>query len=269
MSRPFSARCATAGRLAVVVGGTGLYFKALTEGLAAIPDIPYAVRTRLAEEAEGTPSAALHARLAEVDPEGAAVIRETDRSRILRALEVFEATGRPLARWQAAEPLPPLIEAAMAVRVVIGPERSELHRRIGERAEAMVHAGALAEVEALARRALDPALPAMKAIGVRPLLDHIAGRHLAGRGDRLDQDRNPPLRQAPGDVVPAPDFGLAAAGPVERGEGELEGGMGCRVRERHPIHASGGGRDRPALGRPVGLGDVLEGGGVRTSMTLT
>jgi tRNA dimethylallyltransferase len=163
------------GQLPILVGGTGLYFKALTEGLVAIPAIPSEVRARLGVETEGLSSPALHARLAEVDPDDAAHIRATDRSRILRALEVYETTGRSLVRWQEAPPVAPIFDSGMAVRLVIEPDRAELHRRIAERAEHMVHGGALAEVEALGALRLDPALPAMKAIGVRELLGHLRG----------------------------------------------------------------------------------------------
>jgi tRNA dimethylallyltransferase len=164
-----------AGRLAVVVGGTGLYFKALTEGLAAVPPVPSEVRERIAEEAAGLSAPELHERLAELDGEDAAEIRPSDRGRILRALEVFEATGRPLKRWREAPPLAPLVPPAAAVRLVVEPDRAELHRRIAARAEEMVGAGALVEVEALRMLGLDPMLPAMKAIGVRELSAHLDG----------------------------------------------------------------------------------------------
>ncbi|HMN86501.1 MAG TPA: tRNA (adenosine(37)-N6)-dimethylallyltransferase MiaA, partial [Bauldia sp.] len=134
-----------AGRLPVVVGGTGLYFKALTEGLVSIPPIPPEVRAGLAAEAEGVAAPALHARLTALDPEGAAAIRPSDRTRILRALEVVAATGRTIAAWRRGEAGPPLIDPSGAVRVVLDPDRGWLHARIAQRAEAMVHDGAVAE----------------------------------------------------------------------------------------------------------------------------
>ncbi len=162
-------------RPAIVVGGTGLYFKALTEGLAAMPAVPAEIREEVAREADGVETPALYARLAARDPESAAAIRPSDRARIVRALEVFAATGTPIAVWQRTGAAAPLVDAATARRLVLSPERAELHRRIAARAEAMVAAGALDEVRALAALDLDPALPAMKAIGVRELLAHLAG----------------------------------------------------------------------------------------------
>jgi tRNA dimethylallyltransferase len=161
------------GRVPIVVGGTGLYFKALTEGLAAVPPIPAEVRNRVRTEAEGLSPSELHARLASDD---ARQIRNSDRMRILRAIEVFEATGRSLARWQEAEPLPPLIDIAGADRIVLDLDRAALHRRIEVRAARMVRSGGMAEAAALGALKLDPELPAMKAIGVRELLDHLAGK---------------------------------------------------------------------------------------------
>ena len=164
------------GRPAVVIGGTGLYFKALTEGLAVIPAVPSAVRAAVLAGAEGPESVTLHARLAAVDAEDAIAIRPSDRSRIIRALEVFTATGKSLAAWKRMAASRPLVDLTKAERIVLMPERAELYRRIAERAEHMVHAGALDEVRALAALHLNPELPAMKAIGVRELLDHIAGK---------------------------------------------------------------------------------------------
>jgi tRNA dimethylallyltransferase len=162
-------------RAVIIVGGTGLYFKALTEGLAAVPSIPTDLREGIREETENLATPELHARLAAVDPEDAATTRSSDRARILRALGVFTATGRSLAEWQRAAPAPPLIDPATVERIVLAPDRAELIRRISERAEHMIERGALAEVEALAALGLDGELPAMKAIGVRELLAHRAG----------------------------------------------------------------------------------------------
>ena len=163
------------GRPAIVVGGTGLYFKALTEGLAAVPPIPAEVRAANLRESEGVSTPELHERLAAVDPQDAAAIRTSDRARILRALDVFTATGRPLAEWRGVAAAPPLVDPSAARRIVLDPERAELGRRIAERAERMVAAGALAEVEVLGALGLNPELPAMKAIGVRELTARRAG----------------------------------------------------------------------------------------------
>jgi len=161
------------GRLAIFVGGTGLYFKALTAGLAAVPPIPPdirdSVRARLAQH--GAP--ALHAELQTRDPAAAARLSPNDRTRVSRALEVVAATGRPLADWHA-EGLPALI-GPDAPRAFIAPERAALYARIDARFSAMVAAGTLDEVRQLAARKLDPLLPAMKAHGVPWLIRHLAG----------------------------------------------------------------------------------------------
>ncbi len=165
-----------AGRLPVVVGGTGLYFKALTEGLVSIPPIPPDIRARIEAETGPLPTEALHARLAAADPETAAELRASDRSRILRGLEVLAATGRPLAAWRRGHAVPPLVPAGRATCIVLDPPRPWLHQRIADRADHMLHDGALEEARALGELGLSPDLPAMKAIGVRQFLDHGAGK---------------------------------------------------------------------------------------------
>jgi tRNA dimethylallyltransferase len=172
---PVIAETRRAGRVAILVGGTGLYFKALCEGLAAVPAIPAGVRAAIRAEAAGVDTPALHVRLAAVDPEDAARVRPSDRARILRAMDVFTATGQSLAAWRRTSAAAPLIEPAKAVRIVLAPPRTFLHQRIAERAERMVHHGGLAEVEALLALGLDDDLPAMKAIGVRELGAHLKG----------------------------------------------------------------------------------------------
>jgi tRNA dimethylallyltransferase len=162
------------GAVPILVGGTGLYFKALTTGLAAVPPIPDDVRSMVRQRiaTEGAP--ALHAELTQRDPVTAARLMVNDRSRISRALEVVQATGRPLSDWHS-EGLPPLIDAGKAVKVFITCERKELVARIETRFHAMLGAGALEEVRALAARHLDPLLPAMKAHGVPWLIRHLNG----------------------------------------------------------------------------------------------
>jgi tRNA dimethylallyltransferase len=175
------------GKLAIVVGGTGLYFKALTRGLSAIPPVPDDVRTKVRGETESADTAELHARLAAADPLTAVKLRASDRQRILRALEVLAATGRPLAEWQegAGNPLVPAGTPAVFLSV----PREELHARIDARFDAMIKAGALDEVRALANRGLDWRLPVMKAHGVpwlqRYLADDIslADAVMRGKGD--------------------------------------------------------------------------------------
>ena len=154
--------------LPILVGGTGLYFKALTEGLAAVPAIPEDVRRYWASELAEVGPAGLHEKLRKRDPAVAAEIRPTDPQRLLRALEVVEATGRSLRDWQA-EAAEPLIRPGEAERIVLELDRGVLSGRISDRFEAMLRAGALEEVEALVALQLDTSLPAMKAIGVKEL----------------------------------------------------------------------------------------------------
>ena len=162
----------SAGRVPIFTGGTGLYFKALTRGLSAVPPIPLEIRETVRARLEAEGPAALHAELLRRDP--GSPIKPGDRTRIARALEVLEATRRPLSDWHR-EGLPPLIEASGAVKVFLAPERDELRRRIDARFDAMLQAGALDEVRALAARKLDPLLPAMKAHGVPWLIRCLDG----------------------------------------------------------------------------------------------
>jgi tRNA dimethylallyltransferase len=172
--RPVLDELTRQNRTAIFVGGTGLYFKALTAGLAAVPPIPLdvrgAVRARL--QSEGAP--ALHAELMRLDPVTAQRLTVNDRARISRALEVVLATGRSLSDWHR-EGLPPLLDAKRAAKVFITCERAELVRRIETRFAAILAAGALEEVRALAARGLNPSLPAMKAHGVPWLIRHLKG----------------------------------------------------------------------------------------------
>ena len=152
----------------VFVGGTGLYFEALTAGLSRMPDVPQAIRDgwrqRLA--AEGAP--ALHALLGGRDREAAARLRPQDGQRIVRALEVLDASGRSILSWQE-ERSAPLVDAGAARRFVLSPPRPVLGRNIAARLAAMLETGALAEVHALRALCLNPQSPVMKAIGVPEL----------------------------------------------------------------------------------------------------
>jgi tRNA dimethylallyltransferase len=161
--------------LPIIVGGTGLYFKALTEGLSSIPPIPAELRAAIEARAddEGVPS--LHEALKKLDPESAARLAPLDRTRVLRALEVVEATGRTIADWQRQTGVPPLVDTDAVRRVVLEPERAVLYERIGKRFDIMVERGGMAEAEALLALNLNPALPAMKAIGIREFGAHLAG----------------------------------------------------------------------------------------------
>ncbi len=164
---------AISGPLAFV-GGTGLYFRALTQGLSEIPAVPEPVRTRVREAAEGRDTAQLHGELAGLDAAAAARLRPSDRQRILRALEVFHATGRSLTAFQNHRGAPAL-KAGEWRGLFLAPEREALKRRIAERFSAMLEAGALDEVAALAARRLDPALPVMRAHGAPHLMAHLRG----------------------------------------------------------------------------------------------
>ncbi|HUB62950.1 MAG TPA: tRNA (adenosine(37)-N6)-dimethylallyltransferase MiaA [Methylocella sp.] len=161
-------------RLPVFVGGTGLYFKTLTQGLSAIPPVPRDVRARVRAGAAGVPAVELHARLTRCDPATAARLRTTDPQRILRALEVFETTGKSLASFQGARAAP-LLDAKDVFAVFLATEREALKARIDGRFDAMLEAGALQEVARLRARRLDPALPVMRAHGVPHLIAHLAG----------------------------------------------------------------------------------------------
>ena len=176
------------GRLPIVVGGTGLYFKTLTQGLAAIPPIPAAIRSAVRERLERHGVAPLYAELSQRDPVTAQRLMPGDRSRIARALEVIEATGRSLADWHR-EAMKPVLDPRSAVKVFLVPDRDRLRRQIDHRFDRMLATGAIAEVAALARRGLDPMLPAMKAHGVPWLIRHLNGEITlaeAAEGGKLD-----------------------------------------------------------------------------------
>jgi tRNA dimethylallyltransferase len=162
------------GWLPIIVGGTGLYFKALTEGLSEIPEIPPDIRERYRQAAQTEPAEALHAELARRDPATAARLRPSDPQRIVRALEVLEATGRPLAHWQGAKQ-PPLLPLAQAFPIALTIPRDELYRRCDARFDAMMAAGAMEEARVIKALCLDPALPAMRAVGLPPLVAHLRG----------------------------------------------------------------------------------------------
>lgn len=174
LARAEIAAAADAGRLPILVGGTGLYLKALRDGLAEVPSIPAEVRA----EAD-----ALHARLggerfrqelARLDPEGASRIAAGDRQRLIRAFEVARGTGRPLSEWQHLGP-PASVAAPRFVTIVLLPPRPALYRALDARFDAMLSAGGIDEVRALLARGLDANLPAMKALGVREIAGYLRG----------------------------------------------------------------------------------------------
>jgi tRNA dimethylallyltransferase len=162
------------GQPAIVAGGTGLYFSTLTRGIAAVPPIPAEIRREVRDRLAAEGVAALHAELTRRDPATAARLKPGDRARITRALEVVLATGRSLTEWHA-DNTPARVDLADAAKVFLMPKRDELGMQIDARFDAMMTAGALAEVRALAARNLDPNLPAMKAHGVPWLIRHLKG----------------------------------------------------------------------------------------------
>jgi tRNA dimethylallyltransferase len=168
------AELAAAGRIPILVGGTGLYFKALTSGLAAVPPVPVEIREQVRARVQNEGVAPLYAELIERDPVTAHRLMPLDRVRICRALEVILATGRSLSEWHQ-EGMAPLIDPARAAKIFLACERTELVARIEKRFTKMLEAGALDEVRALAARHLDPLLPAMKAHGVPWLIRHLNG----------------------------------------------------------------------------------------------
>jgi len=180
-----------AGRLPILVGGTGLYFKALTQGLAAVPPVPASIRASIRARLAAEGVAPLYAELQQRDPSTAARLMPGDGSRIARALEVVFATGRSLSDWHS-EGMMPSIDIARAVKLFLDVERAELYSRIDSRFDAMLTGGALDEVGALAKRDLDSALPAMKAHGVPWLIRHLKGEIVladAAEGGKRDTRR--------------------------------------------------------------------------------
>jgi len=172
------------GRLPVFVGGTGLYFKVLTQGLSAIPPVPEDVRATVRSHAANVPAADLHASLMRRDPATAARLRPSDRQRMLRALEVFEATGKSLVSFHATRALP-VLDAKDIFAVFLATEREALKARIDARFEIMLQAGALQEAAMLRERRLDPALPVMRAHGVPHLIAHLNGQISLGEAAQL------------------------------------------------------------------------------------
>jgi tRNA dimethylallyltransferase len=211
------------GETLIFVGGTGLYFKAMLEGLSRIPPVPQAVRDQIRAEAESRDTADLHADLSARDPETARSVAPGDRLRVLRAFEVLAATGQPLSSFRGQKQAGPL-SGVDPVKIFLAPDRAWLRQRIDRRFAAMVGAGVLEEVRALGERRLDPALPVMRAHGVPALLAHLRGE--IGLGDAIAQGQADTRRYAkrqwtwfrhqmpgwtwvePGDALPAVEAAL-------------------------------------------------------------
>ena len=179
------AEIAARGRPAIVVGGSGLYFRALTVGLAEMPGVPAAVRAEVQALYDEIGDGAFRGRVAEADPSAAERIAAGDRQRLTRAYEVFAATGRPLSAWQANTH--PALAAGTWRAIVIEPPREALYARCDARLSAMLDAGALKEVARLAERRLDARLLAMKALGVVPFAAYLRGE--IGLDEALQQAR--------------------------------------------------------------------------------
>jgi tRNA dimethylallyltransferase len=162
------------GRIPILVGGTGLYFKALLEGLAPVPDIPPEIRKAWRIQAETLGTGALHRELETRDPAMASRLPPSDTQRIVRALEVIDATGVSLIEWQGGASTPMLPPRGL-VKLVIAPEREPLYAAIDARFDAMIAQGAVEEIRALLAQRLDAGLPAMRAHGVRELQAYLAG----------------------------------------------------------------------------------------------
>ncbi len=163
-----------AGNVPILTGGTGLYFKALLEGLSDIPEPDPAIRNYWRDFAAQTPQK-LHGELARRDDEGARKLRPSDVQRLVRALEVFDSTGVPLSQWQERRLEAPVLQDENLLKFIVEPPRAVLHERIERRFDEMIQHGAIEEVEALLKRGLADNLPAMKAIGVRELKAYLNG----------------------------------------------------------------------------------------------
>ena len=162
------------GRMPVIVGGTGLYFKALTGGLSDMPEVPAEIRAKLRARLIEEGGEALHRELGASDPAMADILNPQDGQRIVRALEVLEATGRSIATYQGQSG-PVIVDADRARKIVVLPDRAALHDRINSRFETMLDIGAEEEVRALLALGLSPEMPVMKAIGVAQIAAMIEG----------------------------------------------------------------------------------------------
>ena len=243
----------------IFVGGTGLYFRALTEGLSDIPPVPEAVRAEIRTKAEGRATPELHDELQASDPKTAARLNPSDRQRILRALEVIAATGRPLVSFLGARAAPALRPGEWA-GLYLAPDRAELGRRIDARFDAMLARGALDEVATLMQRRLDPALPVMRAHGVPHLIGLSRRPAHARRGRVTLEARHPPLRQAAVHLGAPPALWLPMG--RARGGGRTEGakalpkrsdaGLRIAAFARHPANHLRSWRKSPGSLEPLG-----------------
>ena len=185
---PLIASARADGPPLVIAGGTGLYFKALLEGLAPVPDIPAHIRDYWRTRGRSEAAETLHAELSRRDPAMGARLRPSDPQRIIRALEVVEATGRSLAEWQDVAGEAPLREEE-AEKFYLSPPRAALYARCDARLEGMVEAGALGEVRRLMALGVPPDRPAARAHGVPHFMAHLRGElNLEAAMDRAKAD---------------------------------------------------------------------------------
>jgi len=161
-----------AGRTPIFVGGTGLYFKALTQGLANIPEVPFEIRNQWRQNLEEAGVASIYKELQKIDPIAANILKSNDKQRILRALEVKDATGRSIVEYQSTNS-PPILDFSLVEKVLIVPNRADLHTRIEKRFDAMVLNGAIEEVRALRKHNVSSDHPVKKAIGVPQLTNYL------------------------------------------------------------------------------------------------
>lgn len=162
------------GKLPVVCGGTGLYLRTLTEGLAPVPPVPEELVAGVEAHFDDIGGEAFKAELAAVDAEAAGRLPASDRQRLIRAAAVYAATGRTLSEWHAEQTAGPGYRARYLTLLML-PARAALYRRIEARFDAMMASGALAEAEAFRALGIDPGLPASRAVGVAELLRHLDG----------------------------------------------------------------------------------------------
>lgn len=172
-ARRVATDCLARGSVPMIVGGTGLYLATFMRGLSPIPDVPASVRADVMARVDGLTAQALHDLARSVDPDLARRIPVGDTQRLIRLLEVHEATGEPLSAWQQ-QPRQHAW-AGPVLFFVLRPDRAVLYQACNDRFDAMMAAGALDEVAALAERGLAPDLPAMRALGVPPLMAHLRG----------------------------------------------------------------------------------------------
>ena len=175
MAGAAAAEAREAGRLPILVGGTGLYLKAFMEGLDGIPDIDPGLRQQVRDLYQREGAEHLYAELQSRDPVMAARLSSRDPQRLIRAFEVLEGTGRSLTEWQSGGNRAPAVAAKFTI-ILIAPPRDELYAACDARVLRMIDEGALDEVSRLTGMGLDSALPAMKALGVQPLARHLASK---------------------------------------------------------------------------------------------